>query len=269
MTHYDTLQLPKNASSEQIKKQYRKLSLEHHPDRNGDQEMFKTISEAYQQLSDEKSRKAYDNSLNPKHNLFDVIFGNAEFGHPDIQMFHEFPFQMQKPPALTSSIEITLDQAYTGCCIPIELERTIEYNRARHTEVETLYIDVPCGIDNNECIVLPNKGNQINGGMGDAKIIVTVKNNSKLERRGLDLYYVHTISLKEALCGFTVEIDYLQNKSFKITNFDFVISPQYKKIIPNMGMKRDKNQGQFIISFNIVFPTLPSETLDKLKVLLP
>ena len=184
-------------------------------------------------------------------------------------MFHEFPFPTQKPPALTSSIEITLDQAYTGCCIPIELERTIEYHRSRHTEVETIYIDVPCGIDNNECIILPNKGNQINGSMGDAKIIVTVKNNSKLERRGLDLYYVHTISLKEALCGFTVEIDYLQNKSFKITNSDFVISPQYKKIIPNMGMKRDKNQGQFIISFNIVFPTLPSETLEKLKVLLP
>ena len=267
MTHYDTLQLPKNASQEQIKKQYRKLSLEHHPDRNGDQEIFKTISEAYQQLSDEKSRKAYDQSLNPQQNLFDVIFGN-----PDIQMFTQrdfpFPMPMQKPQVLTSSIEITLDQAYTGCCIPIELERTIEFHRSRHAEQETIYIDIPCGIDNNECILLPNKGHQINGSAGDVKIIVTVKNTSKLERKGLDLYCVHTITLKEALCGFVAEIEYLQNKSFRITNSNFVISPQYKKVIPNMGMKRDKNQGQFIISFNIVFPTLSSEVIDQLSVLL-
>ena len=83
-TYYDVLQLPKNASPEQIKKQYRKMSLEHHPDRvNGNEEMFKKISEAYEHLSDDNNRRAYDQSLNPSMNLFDVIFGN-----PDVQNLH-------------------------------------------------------------------------------------------------------------------------------------------------------------------------------------
>ena len=270
MSYYDVLQLPKNASFEQIKKQYRKMSLEHHPDRaNGNEEMFKKISEAYEHLSDENNRRSYDQSLNPAMNLFDVIFGN-----PDVQMFgakemqFPFPFPMQKPPTLSVSIEITLDQAYTGCCIPIEVERQIEFHRVRHSETETIYVDVPYGIDNNETIVLPNRGNHIDGAVGDIKIVVTVKNNTKLERKGLDLYYTQSISLKEALCGFTVEIEYLQNKNFKIVNNDFIITPQYRKVVANGGMKRDKNIGQFIIMFNIVFPQLSPEKIEQLKDIL-
>jgi DnaJ-class molecular chaperone len=270
-THYDTLQLPKNASFDQIKKQYRKLSLEYHPDRQGgNSEMFQKINEAYQQLSDESSRRMYDQTLNPAINLFDVIFG----GNPDLQMFSQkempfgFQFPIPKPPPLLASVEISLDQAFIGCCIPIEIERCIEYHRSRHTEVETIYVDIPFGIDNNESILLPNKGNQTDGMIGDIKVIVNVKNTSKLERKGLDLYYTHTITLKEALCGFTADIQYLQHKTFKIVNNDFIISPQYKKIIPNGGMKREKNQGQFIINFNIVFPTLSSNQIEQLKDIL-
>jgi DnaJ-class molecular chaperone len=269
-TYYDVLQLPKNASFEQIKKQYRKMSLEHHPDRvNGNEEMFKKISEAYEHLSDENNRRIYDQSLNPSMNLFDVIFGN-----PDVQMFGQkempfpFPFPVQKPAPLLASVEITLDQAYTGCCIPIEVERQIEFHRVRHSEMETIYVDIPYGIDNNETIMLPKRGNQVDGTSGDIKIVVTVKNNTKLERKGLDLYYTQSISLKEAMCGFTVEIEYLQNKNFKIVNNDFIITPQYKKVVANGGMKRDKNQGQFIIMFNIVFPQLSPEKIEQLKNIL-
>jgi DnaJ family protein A protein 2 len=282
-TYYDILQVPKNASFDQIKKQYRKLSLEHHPDRNGNAEMFKQINEAYQNLSDDNKRRAYDQSINPMSapNIFDMLFGGLGPGqgmHPEIHMFHgnkemPFPFPFHpptKPSPLQISVEITLDQAFTGCSIPVKIERNIEHQRHRilQTEEETIYIDIPCGIDNNETIMIANKGNCIDGIVGDIKIVINVKNMSKLERRGLDLYYTHTLTLKEALCGFEAEIEYLQNKSFKIINTDFVISPQYKKIIPNMGMKRDKNQGQFIIHFNIIFPTLSNEKIEQLKNIL-
>ena len=288
-TFYDVLQVPKNASFDQIKKQYRKLSLEHHPDRNGDAEKFKQINEAYQNLSDENNRRAYDQSINPisAPNIFDMLFSGLGPGgpgfpggpmHPGIHVFHgngeipfQFPFHPQtKPPPLQLSIEITLDQAFTGCSMPIVIERTIENrrNRTSHKEVETIYLDIPCGIDNNETILILDKGNHTDGILGDLKITINVKNTSKLERRGLDLYYVHTITLKDALCGFEAEIEYLQNKTFKIINSDYVISPQFKKIIPNMGMKREKNQGQFIISFNILFPTLSIEQVEQLKKIL-
>ena len=107
-----------------------------------------------------------------------------------------------------------------------------------------------------------------NGIVGDIKVIVNVKNTTKLERRGLDLYYTQSITLKEALCGFTIEIEYLQNKKFKIVNNDFIITPQYKKVVDNGGMKRDRNQGQFIITFNIIFPELSPAKIEKLKEIL-
>ncbi|MGH8846893.1 MAG: molecular chaperone DnaJ, partial [Polaromonas sp.] len=64
--YYDTLGVPKNASDEDIKKAYRKLAMKHHPDRHqGDtskqaEEKFKEAKEAYEMLSDEHKRAAYD-----------------------------------------------------------------------------------------------------------------------------------------------------------------------------------------------------------------
>lgn len=62
--YYDTLEVPKTASQEEIKKAYRKQALKFHPDRNpGDakaEKQFKDIAEAYEVLSDEKKRQLYD-----------------------------------------------------------------------------------------------------------------------------------------------------------------------------------------------------------------
>ena len=59
--HYETLGVDKNATQDELKKAYRKLSKEHHPDKGGDEEKFKEISEAYSVLSDPEKRKQYDN----------------------------------------------------------------------------------------------------------------------------------------------------------------------------------------------------------------
>ncbi|MCL2675456.1 MAG: DnaJ domain-containing protein, partial [Firmicutes bacterium] len=68
---YTVLGVPENASQEEIKKAYRKLAQEYHPDRHqGDpakakqaEEKFKQISEAYDTLGDEKKRADYDNPM--------------------------------------------------------------------------------------------------------------------------------------------------------------------------------------------------------------
>ena len=58
--YYKTLGVEKNASQDEIKKAFRKLAHQHHPDKGGDEKKFKEASEAYQTLSDEKKRQQYD-----------------------------------------------------------------------------------------------------------------------------------------------------------------------------------------------------------------
>ena len=67
--HYKTLGVEKSASADEIKKAFRKLAHQHHPDKGGDEKKFKEASEAYQVLSDEKKRKEYDTygSAGPNH----------------------------------------------------------------------------------------------------------------------------------------------------------------------------------------------------------
>lgn len=59
-TVYDILEVPKDATVEQIKKAYRKLALKHHPDKGGDENKFKALSLAHSILADEDKRKLYD-----------------------------------------------------------------------------------------------------------------------------------------------------------------------------------------------------------------
>lgn len=255
MDWYEILGVPRNATQDQIKKQYRKLSLECHPDRpNGNENKFKMLNEAYETLSDESKRKQYDR---PQINLMDM-FQQDIFQH---DMFSPtFIFKtLMKPPPLNLHVQLTLDQAYTGCKFPIHIERWVHRQHIKELEKETCYIDIPPGVDTNECMMLPNKGNMgSDGSMGDIRIILQIKPHM-FERVGLDLIYTHTITLKESLCGFSFELNYLQ-QCYKINNpKGNIIHPSYVKEIAGMGMKRDSNVGKLIIKFNIAFPSVLSE----------
>ena len=58
--YYETLGVPKDASADEIKKAFRKLAVEHHPDKGGDEAKFKEINEAYEVLKDSSKRQRYD-----------------------------------------------------------------------------------------------------------------------------------------------------------------------------------------------------------------
>ena len=136
-------------------------------------------------------------------------------------------------------------------------------------EMETIYIDIPKGIDDGEILLIKEKGNVINNFRGDIKIFIKIQNNTEFKRAGLDLIYEKTISLKESLCGFSFELKYLNGRTYTITNANKVgnvISPNYKKIIPNMGLERDGHIGNLVIIFNVSFPEQLSESvLEELK----
>ena len=67
---YNTIGVNETATQDEIKKAYRKLAIEHHPDKGGDENKFKKISEAYDTLGDEIKRSQYDNQRqNPFNNM--------------------------------------------------------------------------------------------------------------------------------------------------------------------------------------------------------
>jgi molecular chaperone DnaJ len=80
---YNILGVDKNTSQDEIKKKYRDLAKQHHPDRGGDGEMFKKVQEAYETLSDPQRKQAYDNpNQHHSHFEFDMsdFFQNFGFG---------------------------------------------------------------------------------------------------------------------------------------------------------------------------------------------
>ena len=76
-----------------------------------------------------------------------------------------------------------------------------------------------------------------------------------------------TISVKEALCGFTFDLKYITGKTYTITNHSGnIINNGYRKTIPNMGFSRDQHTGNLIIIFNLKFPEkLSEEVMNQLK----
>jgi DnaJ-class molecular chaperone len=207
-------------------------------------------------------------------------------GGPKIHIFHGMPGQgmqgqgmsflrgggpMQKPPPIIKNVSINMEQVLIGANIPVDIERWIMESGNKISERETIYVSIPPGIDDNEIIVLSNKGNSINhASFGDVKLIINVKNDTNFIRNGLDLTINKNISLKDALCGFSFELKYINNKTYTINNSSGnIIPPNYKKIIPNMGLSRDGYTGNLIIHFSVLFPEkLSEEKMSLLKDIL-
>lgn len=292
--YYNILNVKQNATNDEIKKSFRKLSMKYHPDKNnGDDQKFKEINEAYEVLGDKDERKTYDFKRGAGNNpfmrtnvngmpempggmneMFNMFFNteNSNFGRPNVQIFRNgVPVNMNRPVPIIKKIFITLEQSYTGYNYPLDIERWIIEGDVKKTEKETIYVNIPQGADSNEIIILKNKGNIINEtNKGDIKIFINLTNNTQFKRNGLDFIINKTITLKESLCGFTFELEHLNKKKFKINNEKGnIIVPNFKKIIPNLGMKRESHTGNLIINFTIEFPKkLTVEQIDQIQKIL-
>jgi len=188
----------------------------------------------------------------------------------NIHMFRNGIHVQQKPPTITHNLTIDINQVLNGIHLPIDIERWIIENNLKVHEKQTIYIDIPKGIDDGEMIVLQNQGNVVDENCkGDVKIYIKVNNNSIFERRGLDLYLEKQISLKESLCGFSFELKYLNDKVYTINNqIGNIIPPDYKKVISGMGLSRENAKGNLIINFKVIFPaSLTQEQIEKLNEL--
>jgi DnaJ-class molecular chaperone len=191
----------------------------------------------------------------------------------NVRVFHNgrpvnLAHQQQKPAPIIMSISVPIDKILSGTTVPIDVERWILEHGNKVHEHETIYVTVPKGIDEGEIIVLKDKGNTISDDLkGDVKVVIKIENNTNFLRSGLDLILAKSISIKEALCGFTFEVKYITGRTYTINNNAGNIIPNgYKKIIPSMGFSRDGHTGNLIIIFDVKFPEKLSEAaLEALK----
>jgi molecular chaperone DnaJ len=145
--YYEVLGVDRNASAADIKKAFRKLAFKHHPDRNRDdgaEEKFKEISEAYDVLSDEDKRSAYDRfghagaqgfggrgfegfDFGGFGDIFEAFFGGATTSR------RAGP---QRGGDLRYSLTISFEDAVFGCDREVEIVRTERCSVCRGTKSE-------------------------------------------------------------------------------------------------------------------------------------
>jgi DnaJ family protein B protein 4 len=294
MNYYECLGISKEATTDEIKKAFRKKSLLLHPDKpNGDAEQFKKINEAYQTLSDPQKKNIYDiqqkggiprnggmpHNFHPNMDEVMSMFFNNNF--PDqsqttnntarFKVFYNGMPARRKPPVIIEKVTISLEQSYMGGVAPLEINRWIVNNNVKTMEKENIYVKFPRGIDNNEMILIKDKGHNLDGMNGDIKIVFNIKNETIFIRRGVDLIYNKNVSLKEALTGLEMNIEHINGKKYKVdtVNNYCIINNNSNTSLPKLGMVRDNHTGKLIINFTVDFPkTLSVEVREKLKEIL-
>jgi len=271
--YFNILNVTHDATLNDIKKAYRLLSIKHHPDKNGNtsSELFNKINDAYSilvrnydsiKLCEKKQVNDLVNASSANVSCANISSTNASCANTMIYKYTNSSYE-----DIIINLTLNYNEAYNGCNKPIVVERKIIVNNVIGHEKETLYVQIPKGIDNNEIITLVNKGNSyVNNGVShsNVKIIILLKPHELFERNGLDILYTKSISLKDALIGFSFMLNHINNKSYNISCSE-IIHFNYEKIINNMGFMRDAFVGNLIIKFNILFP--PSLTVDTKKQL--
>lgn len=142
--YYDILGISKNATKEQIKSAFRKLAHKHHPDKGGNHDEFSKINEAYQTLSDDKKRKAYDtygqtfgadtggfdfNNFNFNDTAFDNIFS----------MFREGGVRRKRGADISIDIEISFAESVYGSKRIININKNVICDNCKGKKVEKGY----------------------------------------------------------------------------------------------------------------------------------
>ena len=265
--YYSILNVSHTASMNEIKSSFRKLSLKFHPDKDKSESSishYNNIMTAYGVLEDEISRKKYDNSNNNSNNsnLSDC---------QSLVRIDSSSEDVLRPSTISCILTITLEQSFTGCQCPIEIDRCIHENEYMVREKEKIYVDIASGIDNGEIIILKNRGNEtVKGLVGDVKVHIQVRDHDFFIREGLNLRYKKMISFEESICGFTFNLEYLNGNTICIRNGsgDVILNGSIKTI-KNRGMVRNNRTGDLIIEFIIKQPgRIPSDTIQKLKNIL-
>ncbi|MCR8678333.1 MULTISPECIES: DnaJ C-terminal domain-containing protein [Campylobacter] len=273
---YETLGISKGASSDEIKKAYRKLARQYHPDINkepGAEEKFKEINAAYEILSDETKRQQYDQygdsmfggqsfhdfsranfgSNADINDILNQIFGNfgrssgsrrgfGGFSSSGFESFDGFGGGFGQNLDIQAKINIPFELAVNGGDYEFSING------------EKIKIKIPAGLKSGEKLRARNKGKSAGSHRGDLIITVNIEDDKEYKRDGDDLYKNLDISLKTALFGGKIEVKtFKKDVSIKIP----ANTKNGQKIrLKGYGVKNRKSEiyGDMYLVINVVLP---------------
>ena len=218
--YYSTLGINKTAGQDEIKKAYRRLASQHHPDKGGDTAKFQQIEEAYRILSDPEKRQQYDN---PAPQGFQQ-FGGMPPGFEDMmsQMFGREGFgdifgrqryqQPQRNRTLNIQTTITLEEAFYGK----DLIATLGLPSGREQMIE---VKIPAGVQDGTVLRLSQMGDDTlqNVPRGDIHLTINISAHNVLQRQGDDLVLELDVNCIDAILGKTFFIDTIDKKTLELS----------------------------------------------------
>ena len=199
MDYYQTLGVNRDASDTELKSAFKKLSMQHHPDRTGgSDEKFKQINEAYSTLKDPQKRQAYDNPQ-PQFNSQHFNQGGFQGGFDINDLMGQFGFgarQQMRNNDITIGCNISIAEVYTGKSVLA----TYRLNNGRE---QTVDIKIPVGIRNGDKVRYSGMGQhdiqQIPP--GDLFVQIVIQSTNDFEVNGLDLITTKRLNVLTLITG--------------------------------------------------------------------
>jgi curved DNA-binding protein len=261
MDHYNTLGIQRTASAEEIKKAYRKLAMQHHPDRGGDQNKFQEIQTAYDTLSDPQKRAAYDNPAPQQFmnhpggfsfniNGFDLngLFSQA-FGQNN--PFHQS--QTSQRQVYRTRVSISLLDVYNGAEQILQLGTPMG--------MKAITIKIPEGIQSGQNVRYDNV-------LDEASLIIefVIQPDLKFNREGDNLYSNVSISVLDLIVGTKVEFTTLSGSTLEV-NIPAGTQPYQQIRLGGYGMPAGNGmRGDQILLLKPFIPAnINSDIIDTIK----
>ena len=213
MDYYSILGVNRNATPEEIKRSYRKLAMQHHPDRGGDSAKFQQVQEAYDNLSDPLKKQQYDN---PQPQGFNFNSGNFQNGNPFGDIFGNFGFRQQRrqhnPNSdITIAADIDLEDVLTGK----QLIATYRLRSGRHENVE---IEIPKGVQPGQQIRYQGLGEDTfrEFPRGNLNVIIRIRQHPIWQHHNGNLITEIKVSAFDLMLGTEKRIDTIDNKTVSL-----------------------------------------------------
>jgi len=289
--YYKILDIDKTASLIEIKKAYRKLALEYHPDKNEDKddakEKFIKIQEAYEVLKDTEKRKKYDELINQQSTTYNKKYAYQNYYGWESEKrsddFYKYTEDFAEPESLFSAFfnyffggkrkRSNYSYLYTGNDIKgkitIDLaEAFMGSTRILTVSGEKLRVTIKQGIKHNHQLKIKNKGDysELGTNRGDLLVRIKIKPHQVYKRKQNHLYRDIFINIYTVLLGGKVKINtFHSEKIIKIKS-----GIEYDKVlrIKGAGMPIYDSPGNFGDLFIKIKYKIPKDFSEEEKDLL-